>query len=66
MTETTKCDWAVYDLETNEVVGVWKDYADALMVWEEICGSVDTIWALFPADEISAENLEKASALGEV
>ena len=54
MTETPLfCDWVVFDLETDTVVGIWKKYADADHFWSERLD--DNNWAVFPATEVSHE-----------
>ena len=52
MTTSTATGWAVYDLDTDKVVGTWKSYADADQFWADAL-EMETNWAVFPEEEVS-------------
>ena len=53
-TKPLATDWVVYDLETDTVVGTWKEYKHALSFWGDALHSNDEHWVVFPSVEVTA------------
>lgn len=47
----TKVTWSVYDMDTDEPIGVWNAYEDAYQFWLDHVESDDSNWELFPYEE---------------
>ena len=43
--------WCVYDVETEEVIGKWLRYEDAMQFWGDVLNCDDLNWQVFPASE---------------
>lgn len=44
--------WCVYDVETDEVIGKWDKYEDAMQFWGDVLNCDDINWCVFPASEV--------------
>lgn len=53
MTTSTATGWAVYDLDTDKVIGIWKSFTDAEQFWADALDTLDTNWAVFPEVEVA-------------
>ena len=45
--------WCVYDLDNDHVIGIWNSYEAAESFWADALDTMETNWAVFPADECS-------------
>ena len=44
--------WVVYDTETEEIIGKWDKYQDAMQFWGDVLNCDDINWQVFPAGEV--------------
>ena len=49
---TKTVEWAVYDLEAETVIGVWKEYKQAETFWADGLEGNQTNWFVCPAEEV--------------